>query len=124
MEYVLRQSTGYGINVNSRQLADLDIADDIVLLEDAKDQLQLLFGEISEKVREVGLLINVDKSKGWSTSGSPQALQCSDKTVEQVQEFKYLGSWMENTGDVKFKINRGIGQASVRLQQTNTNLEK
>ena len=112
MDYVLRQSTGYGVNVNSKQLADLDFADDIVLLEDAKDRLQLLFDEISEKALEVGLSINVDKSKSMSTSGSPLTLQCSDKSVEQVQEFKYLGSWIENTGDVTFEIKRRIGQAS------------
>ena len=50
MDYVLRKSTDYGVNVKSKQLADLDFAEDIVLLEHAKDQLQLLFDEISEKV--------------------------------------------------------------------------
>jgi len=39
MDYVLSQSTGYGVNFNSKQLADFDFADDIVLLEDPKDQL-------------------------------------------------------------------------------------
>ena len=71
MDYVLSQSTGYGVNVNSKQLADLDFADDIVLLEDAKDQLQLLFDEIPEKTQEVELSTKVDKSKSISTSGSP-----------------------------------------------------
>ena len=76
MDYVLGQSTGYGVNVNNKQLADLDFADHIVLLEDAKDRLQLLFDEISEKAREVELSINVDKSKSALSS---------DKSVEQVQ---------------------------------------
>ena len=40
------------------------------------------------------------------------ALQCSDKTVEQVREFKFLGSWIENTGDVTLEIKRMIGQLS------------
>ena len=39
MDYVLRQSTGYGVNVNNKQLEDLDFADDAVLLEGAKDRL-------------------------------------------------------------------------------------
>ena len=112
MDYILRQSTGYGVDVNNKQLVDIDFADDIVLLEDTKDRLHLLFDEISEKAREVGLSMNVDKSKSMSTSGSPLTLQCSDKSVEQVQEFKYLGSWIENTGDVTFEIKRRIGQAS------------
>ena len=63
MDYVLRQSTDYGVNVKSKQLADLDFAVDIVLLEDAEGRLQLLTDEISEKAREVGLSINVNKSK-------------------------------------------------------------
>ena len=75
-EYVLRQSMGYGVNVNSKQLTD-----DIVRLEDPRDRLQLLFGDFSKKAREVGLSINVDKSKSMPTSGSLLALQCYDKTV-------------------------------------------
>ena len=88
MDYV----RGYGVNVNSEQLADLDFADDIVLLEDTKDQLQLLFDEIPEKTKEVGLSTNVNISKKYIHIWLPLALQCSDKTVEQVQEFKYLGT--------------------------------
>ena len=42
----------YGLRTQqttSKQLTDLDFTDDIVLLEGAKDRLQLLFDEISEK---------------------------------------------------------------------------
>ena len=103
---------GDGVNINSKQLADLDFADDIVLLEDAKDQLQLLSNEILEKTWEARLMINVNKLISMSTSGSPLALHSSNKTVEQVQEFKCLGTWIENTGDVTFEIKSRIGQAS------------
>ncbi|XP_065557625.1 uncharacterized protein LOC136025523 [Artemia franciscana] len=38
MDYAIRQSTGYGVNVNRRfQTSRLDFAYDTVLLEDAKD---------------------------------------------------------------------------------------
>ncbi|XP_065583920.1 uncharacterized protein LOC136042934 [Artemia franciscana] len=109
MDYVLRQSTGYGVTVNNKKLADLDFVDEIVLLKDAKDRLQLLFDEISENAREVRLSINVDKSKSMSRSVAPLTLQCSDKSVEPLQEFKYFS---RNTGDVTFEIKRRIGQAS------------
>ena len=42
MDYILRRNSGYGVKVSSKQLCDLDFADDVVLLEDSKQRLQQL----------------------------------------------------------------------------------
>ena len=48
MDYILRQSSGCGVKISSRQISDLDFADDVVLLEEAKQRLQLLLDAIDE----------------------------------------------------------------------------
>ena len=47
-----------------------------------------------------------------ATSDSPLILKCKNKTIEQVKEFKYLGSWIEYDGEIANKIKRKIGQAT------------
>lgn len=57
MDYLLRQSSGCGVKISSRQISDLDFADDVVLLEEAKQQLQLLVDTITDKAEKVGLTL-------------------------------------------------------------------
>jgi hypothetical protein len=91
---------------------DLDFTVDVVLLEEAKQQLQMLLDTPTDKAEKVGLTVNVDKSKSMVTSNSPLILGCRDKDIQQVQEFKCLGSWIENDGDISKEIKRRIGQAT------------
>ena len=48
VHYVLRQSSGSGVKIGSRQISDLDFADDVVLLEEANERLQLLIDTITD----------------------------------------------------------------------------
>ena len=112
MDYILRQSSGIGVKISSRLISDLDFADDVVLLEEAKLRLQLLLDAIDEKAEKMGLAVNVSKTKSMATSDSPLILKCKNKTIEQVKEFKYLGSWIEYDGEIANEIKRKIGQAT------------
>ena len=71
MDYILRQSSGIGVKISSRQISDLDFTDDVVLLEEAKLRLQLLLDAIDEKAEKMGLAVNVSKTKSMATSYSP-----------------------------------------------------
>jgi hypothetical protein len=112
MDFVLRQTSGFSVKVSGQQFTDLDFADDVVLLEEAKQRLQLLLDTIADKAEKVGLIVNVGKSKSMDTFNSPLILMCNGKTSEQVQEFKYLGSWIEYDGGIVNEIKRRIGQAT------------
>ncbi|XP_065565736.1 putative ankyrin repeat protein RF_0381 [Artemia franciscana] len=57
MDYILRQSSGIGVKISSRQISDLDFADDVFLLEEAKLRLQLLLDAIDEKAEKMGLAV-------------------------------------------------------------------
>ena len=65
MDYILRQSSGIGVKISSRQISDLDFADDVFLLEEAKLRLQLLLDAIDEKAEKMGLAVNVRKKRVW-----------------------------------------------------------
>jgi ribosomal protein S13 len=95
MDYVLREAAGFGITVGNKILSDLDFADDVALLEMTKQRLQELLNKVSVKAEKVGLNINIDKTKSMATSGSPVELLHKNRRVEQVHEFKYLGSWVD-----------------------------
>ena len=109
MDYVLRQTSCFGVKASGRQPADYDFAKDVVLLEEAKQRLQLLLDIVTDKAEKVGLIVNVGKSKSMARSNSPLILKCNGKTIEQVQEFKYLGSWIEYDGGIVNEIKRRIG---------------
>ncbi|KAK2713090.1 hypothetical protein QYM36_011699 [Artemia franciscana] len=79
---------------------------------EAKLQLQLLLDAVDEKAEKIGFAANFIKTKIKATSDSPLILKCKDKTIEQVKELKYLGSWIEYDGEIANEIKREIGQAS------------
>ena len=112
MDNVLRQSSGSGGKISSRQISDLDFTDDIVLLGKAKQRLQMLLDTITDKAKKVGLTINVDKSKSMATSDSPLILKSKDKDIQKVQGFKYLGGQIEHDGEIMKEIKSRIGQAT------------
>ena len=117
MDNALRFASGYGVKVSNKQLFDLDFADDFVLLEESKERLQQLLDTITENADNVGLKINIDKSKSMAITTSPLVLHCKHKDLEQVQEFKYLGSWIDCHGENSTEIKRRIGQATGSLQR-------
>jgi hypothetical protein len=83
-------------------LTDLDVAEDISLLSDEIVQAQTLLLSIEKECNKVGLGINAKKTKSLLLNiENPTPLHTGDGTVlewvHQVEDFKYLGSWMEST---------------------------
>ena len=80
-------------------LADLDFADDIALLSDAMEQAQELLLKVETECSKVGLGLNGPKTKylAYNTEVQPP-LHTRDGTVlEQKDDFKYLGSWVDES---------------------------
>ena len=69
-------------------------------LEEAKKGLQLLLDTIGDKALKMRLKVIVEKSKSMATPNSTLIFTCNGKTIEQVQEFKYVGSWVEYDGGI------------------------
>ena len=80
-------------------LTDLDFADDIALLSDEIQQAQELLLRVRSECKKVGLGINAKKTKGLAFNiEEPPPLQTAEGTdIEWVKDFKYLGSWVEDS---------------------------
>ena len=83
---------------------DLDFADDIALSSEEIHQAQELLHRVETSVAKVGLKINAKKTKFMSINqvGVVKLHTKDGANIEEVQDFKYLGSWMESTAkDIK-----------------------
>ena len=105
VDYILSNCEGYGIDIGEpARLEDLDFADDISLLETCKLRLHTLINSVEDAAEQSGLKINTNKTKSMATSGSFLDIKCGADRIEQVVEFRYLGSTVENTGSNEREI--------------------
>ena len=92
--------------VGPLNITDLDFADDIALLSDTVAQAQELLKNVENAALCVGLHMNAKKTQ-FMAFNQPTCVEI--KTVEgspleEVNDFKYLGSWVKSTEqDIKVK---------------------
>ena len=128
IDYVMANSEGdFGFITHPKEgsrkplkrLNDLDYADDIALLEQTIEQAQLQLTATSNKANEVGLEINVEKTKTMIFNPPPgpqQALTLNGENIEVVSDFKYLGSMMASS-ERDIKIRKGQAWAAFWKQK-------
>lgn len=103
-----------GIKINGQPVNNLRYADDTVIIADSREGLQRLVDSISAEGEQLGLRINTDKTKVMVISRTP-ALQAdisvNGKSIQHVNKFKYLGSWIEESLDPDAEVRSRIEQA-------------
>ena len=89
------------------RLGDLEFADDISLLEHTQTGAQEQVNSLSSTAKEVGLVINDDKTK-FIAINIPEnpTLELEGLSLERVEDFKYLGSYVVSA-EKDFKHRRG-----------------
>ena len=116
IDFVLRRSMEnetYGIPWRNKRLCDLDFADDIALLSENKDTLQEMTNALDQNAQRVGLHISSNKTKSMSISTRTNAsLTLGGGQLEDVAQFTYLGSRLDNDGDASSDVNVRIGKAA------------
>ena len=137
LDYALREATRdpeIGFMISKRQgsqqpavcITDTDFADDLALLSNYVEQAQLflLMFEIARVV--IGLHVNCKKTDYvLYNQADADLITLEGKKLKQVEDFKYLGSWIESSKkDMEIKI----GLAWQALNKVNklwkSNLEK
>ena len=103
------------------RLEDEDFADDIALLSHSQKDMQEKTTQIESCARTVGLKISHSKSKIMKVnSKSTTDVLLKDTALENVTEFKYLGSYLNTDGDINREITSRIVMASLAFQRLNT----
>lgn len=109
-----------GIRFSGRKVTNLRYADDAVLIAESPEELQRMMDKLNEVCKEYGMAINVKKTKVMVVNGTGR-VDCSivlDNTVlEQVDRYKYLGSWITEEARCEEEIKARIGMAKAAFWQ-------
>ena len=100
-----------GISICGNNIKNIRYADDTVLIADSAENLQSLLNTVVARRAEYGLTINTAKTKCMviSKSGDERCnLIMENNTIEQVQYFNYLGSYITSDGRRTKEIRRKI----------------
>ena len=119
LDYALRQAINgreeeLGFQLYRRQsrrigpkiVTDLDFADDIALLSELVDQAQELLTRVETSAAKIGLEMNAKKTKvmAYNHDEEIKIMTRDGSQLEVVQDFKYLGSWIDSTEkDIKIR---------------------
>ncbi|MCP4486191.1 MAG: reverse transcriptase family protein, partial [Gammaproteobacteria bacterium] len=104
LDFILRLAIGPqdGFKVGTDYIADLDFADDIAAVTESIAENSRLCQSIADIAARYGLLINIDKTKYMFFNiprpvNSHERVFVDNKALEEVSDFKYLGSYMAST---------------------------
>ena len=118
MEYIMRNArldkAQAGIKIARRNINNLIYADDTILMTESKEELKSLLMKVKEESEEVGLELNIQKTKIMASGPIP-----SWQIVETVSDFIFLGSKITANGDCSHEIKRCL----LLGRKTMTNLD-
>ena len=94
-----------GIKIAGRNINNLRYADDTTLMAESEEELRRLLVKVKEESEEVGLKLNIQKSKIMA-SGPITSWQIDGETMETVRDLIFLGSKIIADGDCSHEIKR------------------
>jgi len=102
-----------GISFGGMKISNLRYADDTTLVCASREELMILLRRVKEASEKKGLLLNTKKTKIMvlDPSRSVDAFVLDGQQIEEVQEFEYLGSLIDNKSDSTCEIKRRLAIA-------------
>ena len=92
------EETQAGIKISWRNINNLRYADDTTLMAESEEELKSLLMKVKEENEEVGLKLNIQKTKIIASSPIT-SWQIDGETVETVSDFILGGSKITADGD-------------------------
>ena len=112
-EYIMRnaglEEAQAGIKIAGRNVNNLRYADDTTLMAESEEELKSLLMKVKEKSENVGLKLNIQKTKIMAF-GPSTSWQIDGETVETVSNFISLGSKITADGDCSHETKRLLGR--------------
>ena len=113
-EIILRNIEGWpGIGIGAN-INILRYVGDIVLIAGTEEELQDLVSTINEKSGNMGLSLNIWKTETMVILKKKDLPTCdikpNNKTLKQVHNFKYFGTWISADGKCKPEVTARIMQ--------------
>ena len=105
MQNAWLDETQAGIKIARRNINNLRYADDTTLVAESEEELKSLLMNIKEESEEVGLKLNVQKTKIMAF-GPITSWQIDGETMEIVTDFILGGSKITEDGDCSHEIKR------------------
>ena len=96
-----------GIKVAGRNINKLRYAGDTTLMAESKEELKSLLMKVKEKSENVGLKLNIQKTKIMA-SGPITSWQIDEETVETERNCIFSGSKITADGDCSHEIKRRL----------------
>ena len=95
------------IEIARRNINNLRYAGDTTLMAESEEELKSLFMKVKEESEEVGLMLNIQKTKIMA-SGPITSWQIDGETMETVRDFIFLHSKITADGDCSQEIKRRL----------------
>ena len=112
---------GMGIAIGGRNISNLRYADDTALIADNVTSMRRVLHRVDTTGRKANLkLLNAKKTKVLHVGGTNREtddIQIDKATLENVADFKYLGSVKTNDGTCTKDIKIRIGMAKNKMLQ-------
>ena len=106
-EYIMRNvgldEAQAGIKITRRNINNLRYADDTTLMAESEEELKNLLMKVKEKSKNVGLKVNIQKTKIMASSPIT-SWQIDRETMETVTDFIFLGSKITADCDCSHEI--------------------
>ena len=130
LDYAMRQATedeqSLGFTLDrarskrhpAKIICDTDFADDLALLSNTLKQAQELLTRVENAAKQIGLHVNNTKTEYMLFNQDAGAITTVEgHTLKQVDDFQYLGSWIDTCSkDISIRI----GKAWTALLKLNT----
>ncbi|WP_440994831.1 hypothetical protein [Cysteiniphilum litorale] len=98
-----------GINIDGEYLSNLRFADDISTTTETSEELQKMLNDLNKESMKVGLRMNRTKTKVmFNDKVSKKVIQIDGETLEEVDEYIYLGQIIKLEKDHDSEIKRCI----------------
>ena len=96
-----------GVKIARRNINNLRYADDTTLMEESKEELNILLMKVKEEREKVGLKLNIQKTKIMASSPIT-SWPIDGETMETVTDFILGGSKITVDGDCSHEIKRRL----------------